>query len=285
MQPVQPHPRQSARHAELSDQQCVEGVVEGDERAAERERGPDGPGEHRERGERAHHRADPVSPAAVERGGDPPRAELERHPRRPSAGDVRPQHRAERPPLEVGALDRRIEPEPASGHRQPVTQLDVLDRRVGVPGAVEAADLQEVCSAHGPEPAPERLAGPAAVWCTWWWSRLRNIETVPRAVGRVVVGAVQRRELRVVREGRPDPTEGVRVHLDVGIDEDEHVPGCPAGAGVAGIRCGEGGGSVDDDDLVGGIRRRRQRRVGKRAGWRGRRSPVSPRSGCSRCRL
>ncbi|OLT14681.1 hypothetical protein BJF78_17800 [Pseudonocardia sp. CNS-139] len=66
----------------------------------------------------------------------------------------------------------------------------------------------------------------------------------------VVVGAEERGQVRLGLERGLDPGERVGVHLDVGVDEDEHVTGGAAGAGVAGVAGGEVGGTVDEHDLV-----------------------------------
>ena len=122
-----------------------------------------------------------------------------------AAGEVGPQHRAQRPRLEVGALDGRVEQDRPPGAAQPVAEVDVLDRRVRVARLVEAADGEEVRrGARRRARSRTSRPGPAPAWWTWWWSRLRNAETVARRAGRVVVGAVDGGEARVGGEGGAD---------------------------------------------------------------------------------
>ena len=132
-----------------------------------------------------------------------------------------------------------------------------------------------------PRPVQNDVVGPGLVWCTWWCSRLRKVETVVGTEGEssyepntaVVAGSDERDS---------DPLERVGVHLDVGVDEHEHLVAGPGGAGVARLDRGELPGTVDDDHLVVGAARRTDGRQAPLQGGGTGSSPESPpRAGAS----
>ena len=72
--------------------------------------------------------------------------------------------------------------------------------------------------------------------------------------GIVVVGPEHCRKVSVTIEGRPDPDEDVLMHLNVGIDEDEHVADRLPDAKIPRRGRTEPGGPVDDDQFLGSRR-------------------------------
>ena len=178
--PARPRSRPCRR-----DEEGVEGAVEGDQRTRRRaSEGGGRAGDQRDRRRR-------TTAAALTRWRQP---QVERRDSRrsrtcsatqgtPAAGEVGPEHRAERPALQVGPLDGGIEHDAGAGGVEAVARGRCPRSTGAGSGLVEAADGEEAVAAHRAEPGPERLGRPALVWWTWWWSRLRNAETA-RAVGR-----------------------------------------------------------------------------------------------------
>lgn len=198
-------------------------------------------------------------PAEVERARRAGSLEQQLDPRDAALREVGAQHARERPRLQVRALDPRVEPDPPARRHEPHPELDVLDRRLGVAHGVEAALRVERRLPNRSEPRPERrgLARRGLVDVV--------VEQIPEArddaVGgrSVVVGAEERVEPLVVREGLPDPGERVVVDDDVRVDEDEHVSPGPLCALVPrGCRPGSGR-PLDDDHLVRRLDRRLER--------------------------
>ncbi len=149
----------------------------------------------------------------------------------------------------MAAADRRVEEQPGPPCVQPHTQLDVLDARLRVALGVEAAGGDELGAPHGSQAGPERLGltGRAGVDVV--------MEQVAKARGeagrrRVVVVGAEDRDQVGGEEVPLDSPEGVLVHLDVGIDEDDHIGFGLVSAGVAGRGGAAVGRVADDDQLV-----------------------------------
>ena len=180
--------------------------------------------------------AEPVTPAQVEGGRPAPGLEQELDPGDSAPEEVGPDHLVERPALQMLSLDGRIENDVRARRGKPHPELDVLDRRFGESLLVEPADPLEGVPANRADPAPEGRRRPGRRLVDVVVEQVSEDGDDTLRVGAVVVGAEERREPWIGREGATDPAERVRVDLDVGVDEYEHVPGRVASASVPGRR-------------------------------------------------
>src|SRR5687767_1504723 len=71
--------------------------------------------------------------------------------------EVRADHAAEGPALQVSSLDLGIEPDPIAAVAQPVAELDVFDLRRSVAGMVEHSDFEKNRPSHRAAAGPEAV--------------------------------------------------------------------------------------------------------------------------------
>ena len=118
-----------------------------------------------------------------------PGPQQQRDPGHAAAGEVGPDHRAQRPRLEVGALDRRVEQDrrPPSARQPAASSMSSIDG-CGYRVASNPPTARKASRRIAPSPVQNVSAGPRPRWWTWWCSRLRKADTVVGARG-VVVGA------------------------------------------------------------------------------------------------
>src|SRR6478672_3513369 len=117
----------------------------------------------------------------------------------------------------MGSLQSRVEPDPPE-RSEPPTELDVLDRRPGIPLLVESSRRHEGAPADGADARPERAQ----------LTRRATVDGVVEEIAerghgadrhdRVVVGAEERNEAGVTRERLADPGEGIAVDEHVRVD-------------------------------------------------------------------
>ena len=263
---MQADPGGGLRDAAAAGEQDVEVAVRAEQHQQRGERGERPAQQYAGDTRGARGCAGAVPPAEVQRGGrrrrprvtgtcrprtglaSLPGPQQERHPRHTAAGEVGADHAAQRPRLEVGALDGRVEHDPRAAGDEPGTQVDVFDRRVREAFAVEAARRQERVAADRAQPGPERArrAGSPVVDVV-----VQQVaERRDGAAGRgVVVGPEDGGQAGVVRERRADAGERVGVHLDVRVDEHEHVTTRAVRPGVARSADTQAGRTVHDHDL------------------------------------
>ncbi len=127
-------------------------------------------------------------------------------------------------------LEVVIEQDPTPQAAQTIAQVDVFHAGER---SVEAAGGLENMAAHGPAAGPEggRLPAPPAVDVA-----VHEVAVLGEEVGRlggIVVAAEHRVEGRVLVEMAANALEGVGLDANVGVDEDEDLPGAGGGAGVA----------------------------------------------------
>ena len=156
----------------------------------------------------------------------------------------------------MGPLDGRDEFDLRACFAEAATQVDVLDRRVGIALLIEASRRRERRTPHRPEPGPEGVGRPRARLVHVVVQEVAEDRHGAACARHVVVGAEDRVELRARREYLTDLRERARVDLDVGVDEHEHLAGRARRTCVAGSCGGQGPRRLDDDDLVRRVVRR-----------------------------
>lgn len=139
------------------------------------------------------------------------------------------------------------------------SELDVLDRRMGIPVGVESADVVEHGVPHGSEAGPERAD----------ISRRALVNGVVEQVAKpghdlarsdeVVVGADDSDEVVIQSECLANPRKDVGLDNDVRVDEDDDIGLRLEDARVAGLRRSGAARRADNDDLGGRIVRCRDR--------------------------
>jgi hypothetical protein len=98
---------------------------------------------------RAGDRAQAVAPARIEAGGPGAMLEQQHRPWHAAVQDVGDDHVPQAPPLEMGALDIRVEPDPTASRVETQPEVDVLHRRSRKALGVEAVHGQEGVPANG----------------------------------------------------------------------------------------------------------------------------------------
>jgi hypothetical protein len=174
----------------------------------------------------------------------------ELQPRNAATQQVGLGHLEERPLLQVLSLNGRVEHDSTTARVQSHAELDVLDGCPRETRLVEAAERLECVPSHRTEAGPEgrRRSRAFVVDVVVQEVAERRDDAVRARI--VVVGAEDRRQLRVDREGVSNPPEDVRMHLDVRVDEHEHIAHCPARPEVARRGGADPCREFDDDDLV-----------------------------------
>ena len=248
------HTRGEQPCAAAAEEQPIELPVEHDQ---DDQRTPDEPGfppQQSDEEQDGRCGGDTMRPAEVERR--PARTVLEHKPQPWHAPpeQIRLRHAHERPLLEVLSLNSRVEENAFALRVKAHAELDVLYGWEREASFVESAEVVEDVAPDRAEPGPEggRDSGVLLVDVV-----VEQVAEVGDNAGRprfVIVGAKDRRQIRVVVKGAPYPNEDVFVHLDVGIDEDQDVPARLPGRKVACGRRPEVAGLFDDDQLLGSRR-------------------------------
>jgi hypothetical protein len=150
----------------------------------------------------------------------------------------------------VLSLNRWIEDDATSLCVEAHPELDVLHRGLREPLFVETAKRQKDVTPDRAEPCPERRGSSSAFVMDVMVEEIPEIGDDAGGSGIVIVGAEDRGEARVVLEGAANPGECVAVHLDVRVDENEHIA-CRLPRAEVSSGCGtEVAGPVDDDELL-----------------------------------
>jgi hypothetical protein len=152
-----------------------------------------------------------------------------------------------------------VEHNPAAPVPDPVAQLDVLDLGPREAGRVEAAQLHEPVPAHRAETGPEglRRAGPRQVDMPV--QQIPILGDQAAGCGTGIVRAKQGDRVALPPNRFDHPSQGVAVHPDVGVHEEEPVAAGMGGPGVAGAP-GAPGPPLQGHHAV-GLARRHGRRV------------------------
>ena len=236
MQDVDAHPRERVTGPPASQDQRVQRAVQSDQ--GQQRCDQDGRPAHQdaEQGDQRRESAQPVVPAQVQVARHPAGAKQQGDPRDASMSEVGAKHSRKRPPLQVGALDLRVEPDPRPGVDQAHPELDVLDRGARELLLVESPGVEKRLAANRPQPGPERLRGTGRLMVHVVMEQVPETRDGTRGAGLVIVGAEHPLQRRVALEGGADPSQGVVVHDDVGVDEDEDLGVALARSGVSGGR-------------------------------------------------
>jgi hypothetical protein len=231
-------------------QKCVEAPVEHDQ---ERENGSGGselpPCKH---GEQHDRRAGPntMTPTEVQGGRARVVFEHQPQPRHATPEQISLCNARKRPALQMLPLNRRVEEDAATVSTEAHAELDILDRREREPFLVEAANLDECVAANGSQPGPEGGRESGAFVVHMMVEQVAKVRHDPSAARIVIVGSEDCRQLRVVLEQRPDPNKSVGVHLDIGVNEDQHIAVRAPRTEVPSGSWAEVGRLVDDDHLL-----------------------------------
>lgn len=248
-------------------EQAVETGVRCGHRPEGREREPGAAGDRGRRRDDGRGRGDAMAAREVQRARAGAALELKRNPRRTARYEVRAQHRAQRPALEVGAARGGLELDPPACGVQAHPEIDVLDRRRGVARDVEAADRAEGLPTNRTEPGPERRGGAGRADVDVVVQQVAKPRDGRRRPRPLVVRAEDGIESEIALECVAQAPQRIRMHLDVGIHE--HDDGARAGghAGVARSGGAAAGRSRHDDDLVRLVGARQRRKAALQGGW------------------
>ncbi len=148
------------------------------------------------------------------------------------------------------SLNIRVEEDVGPRGGEPHPQLDVLDRGLREPLLVESTHSLERVPSNGSDPTPECGRGSSCGLVDVVMEQISEDRDDTFRFRTVVIGAEERREPRIGRECATDPAERIRVDLDVGVDEHEHVPRRVESAGVPGRGWTRPIGLSNDDDLL-----------------------------------
>ena len=191
-----------------------------------------------------------MPPPQVERRRVDAAIQKQLDPRRASAQEIRFHHRQKRPALEVRSLDAWIERDAPPGSAETCTEVDVFDRGVRKAAFVEAVDAEEGIAPYGAKARPEGRGATRTGLMDVVMQQVAKVGHDAALSRIVVVRAEDRGQVGLGLERPPDPHERVRVHLDVGVDEDENLPARTLRAVVARAGRSATRGLVDDDDLL-----------------------------------
>lgn len=194
-----------------------------------------------------------MTPAQVERAGARPAIEEKLDPWGATPREVRLDHRLEGPALQMFSLDLGVEHHPEPVRRQAHPEVDVFDARVREALFVEAACGLEGISTDGAETGPERRSRAGTELVNVVVKQVPEVGDSSVAFGLGVVGAEDGYQARVGLERPPKAPEGVRMNLDVGVEEDEHLRLRTTGSFVAPGGRPESARFVHNDDLFWGV--------------------------------
>src|SRR6266542_2278287 len=136
-------------------------------------------------------------------------------------------HARQRPVFEVLPLNRRVENYAASLRVEAHPELDVLHRRCRKPLFVEPAERQKDVTLDRAEPGPKRGGDSSAFLMNVMMEEVPEVRDHAVGARLVIVGAEDRGEACVVFECFANPGERVAMHLDVCVDEDQHIAARP----------------------------------------------------------
>jgi predicted glycosyltransferase len=153
---------------------------------------------------------------------------MEQHadPRRAAARHIRLDHRAERPVLQMLALDLGVERDRESPRSYAHPEFDVLDARPPEAFGIKPAKGAKDVAPNRAEPSPESGCATSAKVVDVVVEEISEVGDRAAALGCVVVRPEDRCQLRIRLERVPDALERVRVHFNVRIDEHEYVRRC-----------------------------------------------------------
>ena len=235
----------------LLQQQPVEAMVERDEadHGASGCAGPSGADSH-EQSDGAGG-AQTMSPAKVQVQRCLPVAEQKADPGHTADGEVGANHLYEGPLLQVLSLDARLKQDRRASGDKAHTEFDVLNGWPRESPFVESPNVEKRIPPYGAEPSPERFCGACSFLVDVMVKKIAERRNVALCIGLVVIGAENSSQARVGAKGISEPLEDVGMHLDVGVNEDEHVScrlRCPPIPGVGRARRRW---PIDHDQLVG----------------------------------
>jgi hypothetical protein len=121
------------------------------------------------------------------------------------------------------SLDRWIEDDATSLCMEAHPQLDVLHRGFREPLFVEPPKCQKDVTPDRAEPGPERRGGSGAFVVDVMVEEVTEVGDDADGPGIIIVGTEDGGKARVLFKGTANPDECVAVHLDVRVDEDEHI--------------------------------------------------------------
>jgi hypothetical protein len=243
---MEPDSREGLRRAATPEHQRVERTVEHhqhDERPG-RDRRP--PLHDRDRDGEGGERAQTVPPAQIQVARARAVLQEQVHPGDAPDREIGPDHAGQCPALQVLPPDLGVEDDLGAVAREPHSELDVLDRMIG-----EAAGSLEGAAADRAEPGPERHRGTRRGLVDVVVEQVPERGDGARRAGVVVIRAEERDQRRIVAEPRANLGEDVVVHLDVRVDEDQHVSLRLLRSEVARLRRRRPMRALDDDHLVG----------------------------------
>jgi hypothetical protein len=145
------------------------------------------------------------------------------HPGRASTKKIGAHHARERPALEMLSLDRRVENDPLAARSEAHPQFDVLDAWRGVALLIEATCGKKFVAPDRPQSGPERVHGSSTRLMDMVVEKVTEAGNQSVGTRIVVIGAEYRNELGVSLQRPAKPSECIRMDLDVGVEEDEHI--------------------------------------------------------------
>ena len=197
--------------------------------------------------------AETMSPAKVQVQRCLPVAEQKADPRHTADGEVGANHFYEGPLLQVLSLNARLEQDRRASGDKAHTEFDVLNGWPRESPLVESINVEKRIPPYGAEPSPERFCGACSFLVDVMVKKIAERRNAASCIGLVVIGAENSSQARVGAKGFSKSLEDIGMHLDVGVDEDEHVScrlRCPP---IPGLGRARGRWSIDHDQLVGPV--------------------------------
>ena len=194
-----------------------------------------------------------MSPAEVQVQRCLPVAEQKADPGDAADGEVGADHLYECPLLQVLSLDKRIKQDRRASSDKAHPEFDVLNGWIREPRVVESPNVEKRIPPYGAEPSPECFRGACSFLVDVMVKKIAERRNVASCIGLVVIGAENSSQARVGAKGFSKSLEDIGMHLDVGVDEDEHVScrlRCPP---IPGLGRARGRWSIDHDQLVGPV--------------------------------
>ena len=191
-----------------------------------------------------------MSPAEVQVQRCLPVAEQKADPGDAADGEVGANHFYEGPLLQVLSLDERLKQDRRASGDKAHTEFDVLNGWIRESPLVKSPNLEKRVPPYGAEPSPERSCGACSFLVDVMVKKIAERRNVASCIGLVVIGAENSSQARVGAKGFSKSLEGIGMHLDVGVDEDEHVSCCLSCSSIPGFCRTRARRAVYDHQLV-----------------------------------
>ena len=133
------------------------------------------------------------------------------------------------------------------------TEFDVLNGWPRESPLVESPNVEKRIPSYCAEPSPECFCGACSFLVDVVVKKIAERRNVALCMGLVVIGAENSSQARVGAKGISKSFEDIGMHLDVGVDEDEHVSCRLRCSPITGLGRARRRWPIDHDQLVGPV--------------------------------